>query len=147
MKAIHVALAAVLLVALASATATARNNNGVYFQVDTIVQTLNDAKVAYACNHGASFTALPGGSASLVYCSGNARIRFSAQMEAAPGAPPRYFTSMLAIDDDNAGHCGWGEAVILDIHVQGWDSSGIPDIAAVARPYCQYCAYTGGDCE
>ena len=160
MKTLIVASLALMCVAV-SLPAYA-NTNGVYVRVTDEFygysrtrtspehgpQVTTSHKVAYACNGSGSFIELPQG-AGLKYCSRSAEVKFVWKREdvgsfAGPslGLDAQYLESYRVVDDGNASHCKTGEAVIWDVGAQGHGN-----VYSSMRDYCQYCAYTGGDCE
>lgn len=110
----------------------------------------------YACNGSGSFTELREGE-RLRYCSRSAEVKLVWKRETTQVNPGgigpistnpthvAYTEDYRVVDDGDAGHCDTGEAVIWDVGASGSFSS--PYATASMRSYCQYCAYTGGECE
>ena len=167
-------LASLALLCAAVALPAHANTNGVYVQVADDFYGFKDEtwetrgtghstgifkivtvshKASYACNGKSSFTKLPEG-AGFRYCSRSAEVKLVWKREITeetpspiPGPPigsseVRYLESYHVVDDRDYGHCNTGEAVIWDVGAWGAENS-----YATMRDYCQYCAYTGGDCE
>lgn len=137
-----------LLAVVFLAPAHARNNNGVYVDVDHNLDR-NDlwarVEVSYAC-HGHGEWARIQGTSALAYCKSGADIQVAWHDDRSGLSNPPALEH-FSVDDSSSGHCGPGEAVTW--RVSGLYEPGSSSIGSEMEllDACQRCDYTGGPCE